>query len=48
MAFVLDTDVAIHSSARWRVDLEGGVCRVPAYAQTRRARLDAFDDAAAE
>ncbi len=77
MAYLLDTDVAIHlrdgdpavteriaaledavlMSIVTRVELEGGVYREPAYAQIRRARLDAilaaiptvaFDDAAAE
>ncbi len=77
MAFLLDTDVAIHlrdgdsvvtekvgaldgavlMSIITRVELEGGVYREPAYAQIKRARLDAilaavptiaFDNAAAE
>ncbi len=77
MAYLLDTDVAIHlrdgdpavteriaaledavlMSIVTRVELEGGVYREPAYAQIRRARLDAilaaiptvaFDDEAAE
>jgi predicted nucleic acid-binding protein len=77
MAFLLDTDVAIHlrdgdsaitakvdslddavlMSIITRVELEGGVYREPAYAQVKRARLDAilaaiptlaFDDAAAD
>ena len=49
-------DDAILLSIVTRVELEGGVCRVPAQAPVRRARLDvmlraiptlAFDDAAA-
>ena len=77
MAFILDTDVAIHLrdgdlniagrvaalegavllSIVTRVELEGGVWRVPAEAHLRRPRLDAmlaslpvlaFDDAAAD
>jgi predicted nucleic acid-binding protein len=76
MAYLLDTDVAIHlrdgdpavtekiaalddavlMSVVTRVELEGGVYREPAFASTRRARLDAilaaiptlaFDDTAA-
>ena len=77
MAYVIDTDVAIHlrdgdadttsriaalddailMSIITRVELEGGVYRIPAHASVRRARLDvilkalpalAFDEAAAD
>lgn len=50
-------DGAILMSVVTRVELEGGVCREPAHAEIRRARLDAilaavptlaFDDAAAD